>query len=82
MTADKQIFKPWWGDQKLGLNETGFWQIGPFRFWLNREKRQWRFSGQPNNQDLESNETRQMIPSALPIPDCCENLAELVTTSR
>ena len=69
MTADKQIFKPWWGDQKLGLNETGFWQIGPFRFWLNREKRQWRFSGQPNNQDLESNETRQIIPSALPIPE-------------
>lgn len=69
MTDETQNSQPWWGEGKLDLDVTGFWQIGPYRFWLSREKLQWHFIGCPHDQELDSNEFRKVIPSPPPTPE-------------
>ncbi|MFH1841638.1 MAG: hypothetical protein ABIF77_00385 [bacterium] len=68
MTETKRAGTSWWGDYDLDDGATAAWQVGPFRFWLARSPREWRFACRRGDDPLDDT-LRIEVPAADDIPE-------------
>ena len=58
----------WYGDYDLPVGTTGYWQVGPMRFWLGRLQKEWRFSRIDGDDPLDPSEARD-LDGGVPEPE-------------
>lgn len=66
----------WWGQTDLPLNTTGFWQIGPLAFWLQRSASEWRFASERCDGAPENALVCER-PAGRPMPESGDSLRRL-----
>jgi len=67
----------WYGEYELAVGKTAYWRLGPLRFWLSHEEKEWRFCSLADTDPLDPRLEEDLSGTAEPPDEALETAVRL-----